>query len=227
MKKILQKKYFKTNINISFNRQYRVSSKINMIVPLELEEIIIGSLLGDLSAERRNQQSNTRLQFKQSTKNIEYINHLYDLFKEYCGSPPKIMSKFDNRATKMKEYSAIKFQTYSLPCFNKYKELFYNSEGIKILPINLEELLTVKGLAYWLMDDSYKSGKGLYICTESFNLNDNQLILNIFKNKFDLNCSIHKTTNGNRLYIKSNSKEKLISLVKPYIINHFYYKLDL
>jgi hypothetical protein len=79
----------------------------------------------------------------------------------------------------MKEYSAIKFQRFSLNCFNKYRELFYNSEGVKIIPDNLENLLTAKGLAYWLMDDGYKSGKYFYICTESFSLNEQKMLIKI------------------------------------------------
>jgi hypothetical protein len=217
----------KNIISVILTRLYRTSTKSNMEINPELEEIIIGSLLGDLSAEKKNNKSNTRLQFKQSTKNTEYINHLYELFKDYCGTPPKIISYFDNRENKMQEYSAIKFQTFSLPCFNKYKELFYNSEGIKILPGNLEDLLTTKGLAYWIMDDGYKAGKGFYLCTESYSFIEHQLIVKIFKNKFDLNSSVHKTTNGNRIYIKSDSIKKLIELVKPHLLNHFYYKFDL
>ena len=80
------------------------------------------------------------------------------------------MSKFDNRPNKMKEYSSIKFQTLSLPCFNKYRELFYNQEGIKYIPSNLE--LTERGLAYWIMDDGYNSVSGFYLCTESYSIND-------------------------------------------------------
>jgi LAGLIDADG DNA endonuclease family len=144
-------KYINTNMNPSifgyYPRFYRTSVKSNLELNTELEEIIVGSLLGDLTAERKNVNCNTRLHFKQSTKNEIYLNHLYSLFKIYCGSEPKIMTKFDNRPTKMKEYKAIKFQTLSLPCFNKYKELFYNSKGIKIIPYNLEEILTAKGLA--------------------------------------------------------------------------------
>ena len=84
-------------------------------------------MLGDLTAEKPGINSNTRLQFKQSIKNKLYIEHLYSLFQEFCGSKPLILSNFDSRANKMKEYTAIKFQTLSLPCFNKYRELFYNS----------------------------------------------------------------------------------------------------
>ena len=135
----------------SFNtllREYRTSSKAYLEVPSNLNEIIIGSMLGDLTAEKPGVNSNTRLQFKQSLKNRLYIEHLYSLFQEFCGSKPLIMSNFDSRPNKMKEYKAIKFQTLSLPCFNKYRELFYSENGVKHIPNNLEDLLTERGLAY-------------------------------------------------------------------------------
>ena len=80
------------------------------------------------------------------------------------------MSKFYNRINKNKIYSSIKFQTLSLACFNRYRELFYDLNGKKVIPVNLQELLTPKGLAFWFMDDGYKSKKGLYFSTESFSL---------------------------------------------------------
>jgi hypothetical protein len=134
----------------NISRYYRTSKKAHLQLSSYLEEIIIGTILGDMSVEKPKSKikSNARLQFKQSTINKIYIEHLYSLFKEYCGSEPKIMSSFDNRVDKNKIYSSIKFQTLSLPCFNKYKELFYNSEGIKIIPKELVNLLTPVGLAY-------------------------------------------------------------------------------
>jgi hypothetical protein len=207
-------------------RTYRKSPKSNLELLEPLKEIIIGSMLGDLSAERRNLKSNTRLQFKQSTVNEFYIRHLYSLFKDYCGSEPITMSKFDSRPEKFKEYSSIKYQTLSLPCFNIYREFFYDSKGIKIIPLNLGELLTPQGLAYWLMDDGYKSGKGFYICSESFTLNEHIFLINLLKSKFNLDCNYHKHTNGYRLYIFSTSIANLSILIKPYILNHFYYKFS-
>jgi LAGLIDADG DNA endonuclease family len=151
----MNKKFFRTSSKNSFN-----------LSPLQ-HEIIIGSMLGDLTAEKRNINFNTRLHFKQSLKNKEYIYHLYDIFKDCCGSKPNIMSNFDYRPNKMKEYKSIKFQTLTSPCFNIYKEIFYNSER-KIIPKNIYDLLTPISLAYWIMDDGYKSNKGIYISTESF-----------------------------------------------------------
>lgn len=124
-----------------------MSAKAHLTVPQELHDIIIGSMLGDLSAEKPNKNCNTRLQFKQSIVNKIYLEHLYDLFKNFCNTK-LVMSKFDNRPTKKKEYHAIKFQTLSLPCFNIYRELFYDFNGKKVLPENLENMLTPKGLAF-------------------------------------------------------------------------------
>ena len=46
------------------------------------------------------------------------------------------------------QYSSVNFQTLSLPCFNYYKETFYDEKGLKIIPLNIIELLTNKSLAY-------------------------------------------------------------------------------
>lgn len=82
--------------------------------------------LGDLTTEKPNENCNTRLQFKQSYKNKEYIYHLYCLFQKFCGIKPLNISYFDSRVNKNKIYNAIKFQTLSLPFYNKYRNLFYN-----------------------------------------------------------------------------------------------------
>lgn len=208
-------------------RFYRKSTRHHLELSTELEEIIIGLTLGDLYAEKKNCNSNTRLQFKQSIKNKVYIDHLYFLFKDYCNSEPKSTVSLDTRKGKNLENISIKFWSSSLPCFNKFRELFYNDSGIKIIPLILEELLSARGLSYWIMDDGYKSTSGFYLCTESFTLEENNKLKDILKNKFDLDCGIHKHTNGYRLYIFSSSKDKLLELIKPYLIPHFYYKFNL
>ena len=212
-------KYLPRYTYLSFYRNYKISSKKYLVISKDLDEILIGLLLGDLSAERPNKNCNTRLQFKQS-----FIN-LYSLYKNYCGSEPLYMYKFDSRVNKNKTYYSIKFQTLSLPCFNMYRELFYNLEGKKVIPANIKELLTPKGLAYWFMDDGYKSKKGLYICTESFSLNEIKTLIIVLKDKFNIECSYHSVTNGYRIYIFSTSALNFKELVKPYFIEDFYYKL--
>nr|YP_010044420.1 LAGLIDADG endonuclease [Trametes coccinea]QPF23661.1 LAGLIDADG endonuclease [Trametes coccinea] len=217
----------KNNINLMFVRFYRKSSKYDLELNADLKEIIIGLMLGDLFAEKRNPNSNTRLQFKQSIKNKVYIEHLYSIFKDYCNSEPKITTSIDKRPGKKDLNISIKFWTQSLPCFNQFRELFYDELGIKYIPSNLDEIITPRSLAYWAMDDGYKSGKGFYFCTESYTLEDNIKLSQILKNRFNLECGIHKHTNGHRLYVFSSSKDILLELIKPYLIEHFYYKFDL
>jgi hypothetical protein len=84
----------KNNLNKIFVRFYRKSSKFDLTLNNELEEIIIGLLLGDLFAEKRKPTSNN---FKQSNKNKAYIDHLYSLFKEYCNSEPKTTELLEKR----------------------------------------------------------------------------------------------------------------------------------
>ena len=167
------------------------------------------------------------MQFKQSIKNKVYIEHLYSLFENFCNSIPKMNTYVDNRLGKKELNESIKFWTLSLPCFNEFRELFYDKTGQKRIPIRLYDLITARSLAYWVMDDGYKSSNGFYLCTESYTLEENENLCLMLKKKFFLDCSIHKHTNGHRLYINKKSKENLLFLIRPYLITHFYYKFDI
>ena len=79
-------------------------------------------------------------------------------------------------------------------------------------------------MAYWILDEGYKSNKGIYISTESFSKEELILMKEVLKNKFYLETGIHLTTNGYRIYIFSSSKDKLINLIKPYFLPLFFYK---
>lgn len=75
------------------------------------------------------------------------------------------------------------------------------------------------------MDDGYKTTKGIYLCTESYSLNDVEILCDVLYSKFGLECNPHKYREGFRIYIPSKSVGKLILMVKPHFIEHFYYKL--
>jgi hypothetical protein len=82
------------------------------------------------------------------------------------------------------------------------------------------------------MDDGFKNGKMVILCTESFNLEEVELLKKVLESKFELKVSIQnrKTSSGiqgYRLSISSYSRDKLISLVEPYFIPSMKYKLGL
>jgi hypothetical protein len=114
-----------------------------------LDEIIIGLILGDGHIQSRN--GNGRFIYAQSSlreHHLNYFYHVYDIFKPYLSKEFKAKSRtfLDKRTNKT--YSSISFATLTLPCFNNYKNLFYNSENKKIIPLNINQLLTPRGLAY-------------------------------------------------------------------------------
>jgi len=114
------------------------------IIPENLKQILVGLFLGDLWANKRG--VNTRLRFKQGTCHKDYISHLYELFANFCPQAPKMEISLPHKLTG-KLYETMLFYTYSLPCFSEFFSPFY-SEGQKIIPSNIGDLLTPLGLCY-------------------------------------------------------------------------------
>ena len=91
---------------------------------------------------------------------LNYFYHIFDLFKPFINRDYKLKSRsfIDKRTNK--KYSSILFNTLTLPCFNYYRNLFYvpldtNNADIvgktkykKIVPLNINQLITPRGLAY-------------------------------------------------------------------------------
>ena len=53
-----------------------------------LKQVLIGNLLGDAYMRRFSNNSNTRILFRQGSKNKEYLLHLYEIYKQFVLSPP-------------------------------------------------------------------------------------------------------------------------------------------
>lgn len=192
----------------------------------ELKEVIVGLALGDLHIRRRKKTWNTYFCIKQSIKNEPYVIHLYSLFQEYCKMNPRI------KDTHLlgKTHQSIYFDTLAYPAFNKFHDMFYK-EKVKIVPSNIEELLTARGLAYWYMDDGGADRSGYVYYTNNFTKEEVELLVRVLKNKFSLDCSIHtrndKVNKPYMIYIRANSWNRFKSLIEPYVIPHFAYKLEL
>lgn len=108
-------------------------------------EVIVGSLLGDLSIRRGKETHNARLYVRQGLVNKEYLDYLYTIFSNLCKTGPKLQTYHSK--TLNKSYYAYHFNSSSLPELNYYHELFY-PRGKKIVPNNIGELLTARGLAH-------------------------------------------------------------------------------
>lgn len=123
-------------VNKTFYRTSALTYGLTHELDLKKQEIIIGRallLLKDLFAEKaanvqKDPKSNTRLQFKGSAQNTPYINHLYEIFKDFCNTPPKISMSKENRTNRKSEFYFVKFWTASLPIFNKFRSIDNSSK---------------------------------------------------------------------------------------------------
>jgi hypothetical protein len=88
--------------------------------------------------------------------------------------------------------------------------------------------LTPVALAHWIKGDGAKRNKGLVLCTDSYFLSDVIKLSNVLRIKYYLNTTITGCINNRpRIYIVPESMPNLIKLVKTYVLESFWYKLQL
>jgi hypothetical protein len=112
--------------------------------------MLIGIALGDLNIQKPSLTGNARLRFAQGLIHEEYLFHLFEKLESYCSAVPYLPKTLDNRSGKFDP--SVRFNTFTFACFNELYELFY-PEGKKIIPLNIGDLLTPTGLAYFILDD--------------------------------------------------------------------------
>jgi hypothetical protein len=78
------------------------------------------------------------------------------------------------------------------------------------------------------MDDGYRRSdcnKGLYLCTSSFTLDEQYLLMSCLLDNFKIDTRIHWASGNARLYIPAKSAEKFCEMVRPYTLESMSYKL--
>jgi len=201
--------------------------RANFVLSDDLRGILIGLILGDLHICKPKLDKNPRLMFIQGLIHKDYIDHLYDLFKSYCLTAPRTVNPSPDKRTG-KVYSVVVFNSFSLPCFHEFLNLFY-PEGKKIIPLNIGDLLTPSSLAYWLADDGTfsKLYSCVILCTNSYTLEEVNLLVKILNDKWDLKCTINKDGKGFRIRIPSKSLPVLQELLKDKMPSMMLHKIGL
>lgn len=182
-------------------------------------EVLVGILLGDAHLETQNRGRTYRLKIEQSFKHRNYVEHLYEIFKAWVLTPPKI--KMHNRK--------IYFQTVSHGAFRFYAHQFYRDKKKKV-PKLVHRWLTPRAVAYWFMDDgSIKSrqSKGVIFNTQGFSRDDVKRLIDVLSEKFGLESKLRKQKEGFQIYVSGKSYEKFCKIVLPYIIEDMKYKIPL
>lgn len=216
---------------------------------------IIGDLLGDghtrfagkkkLTNNKFINTGNARMVFTFSIANLPYLRYLkFVAYSDVCTrSEPTPWPSYKSG----KPVSQYWFSTRSLPMFTILHSEWYrivDNKSIKIIPLNIGELLKVQGLAHLIMGDGYWKGKTVYICTDNFTLPEVELLANVITTNFGILARVNKRIkytlrakekNANianfnicwRIRISELSVPRLRKLVVPFMIPEMLYKLGI
>ena len=223
---VFKRFYSNTPETGKYSNRYKKECKLTQ----EQKESLIGIVLADGSLERAKPTHNTRLRIDHTyPEQKEYVFSLQTLFASLIAIEPSInVRKADPRTGKV--YKSISTKTLRFPCLNEYHDLFYKDK-IKFVPLNIQDLLTPRGLAHLIMGDGFLHQNGVVIiCTESFTKEGLELLIVALESKFGIKASLNKRTSSSgteafRIRISKESMAKLITLVRPYFIPEMLYKL--
>lgn len=191
--------------------------------------ILIGLILGDGHITSKGD-----LNITHSIKQKEYIEYKAKLLEQLLSC--KKINLYHRLDDKHNEFTLHKMHKY----FKILRKWIYKN-NIKTFSKKILDLLTPEAIALWWMDDGShgidrhkETGK---IRAHSFHLytyttlEETENIINMFKEKFDINfCKIKHTSKNTGItsyYLKCRTKEgrKLSNLIRPYIIPSLQYKI--
>jgi len=200
------------------------------------KEMIYGSLMGD--AKRHSSKFNNSVGFGHEPKQQEYVKWKLDMV---CNiATPEGIKKYSHYDKRYgKTYDSYRFYTLANSDVEEIVNKFYGENGKRITRDILDNLSELS-LAVWYMDDgttgfSHKTieKKGwnitpeVRICTDSFSIEECDLIIEWFKERWDIDC--HKRENRPnqyRIVLKSTSVSHFFSLITPYIVPSMEYKVS-
>lgn len=179
----------------------------------EQKQIIAGCLLGDGAMRIK---TNALLEINHSQKQKGLVDWLYAILKEFVITGPKVRKGNGNRV-------AYRFTTRSLPAFTNLYRQFFSAKGKKMVPTNL--MLSPLVLSVWFMDDGSKTRSSIYLNTQQFSKEEQNLLQEMLKKQWGIETTLNKDKQYFRIRIRFNSVKRFVDLIKPYLLPEFYYKL--
>lgn len=180
------------------------------------QEILVGNLLGDGSLQKVN--ANASFSFTQSRQRAGYVRWLKNRLEPFV-SPRGIAFATQTYPYKGKQKISyiVRFFTHCHPIFTQFHKLFY-PQGKKIVPGNIQELLTPLGLAMWYADDGSNSDKRYYtgLNSQGFDRNSLDLLTATLKDKFQVEVGEGAQSPG-LLVVRAASKPRFFDIVTPYL----------
>jgi len=180
------------------------------------EQIILGTLLGDATISKLSKTNTCRISWEHSLKQENYA--LWKAKNSLINFSIYKRSRLDTRTNNI--YNSI--ICYSIKDnYKYYKELFYKNN--KEITEEILNKLKPLAIAVWYMDDGniYYNSNNCHLNLAVNSFENKQLIINWFKNNYDLNFKI----SGKSIRLTSKKEcEKFMNIVEQYIHEDLKYK---
>lgn len=198
-------------------------------------DILLGFLLGDGSLSKNSQKYKQVYRFSKNhgLNQKDYCQFCANLFN--VGLSKNRISGFTG-----KEITGLTSKSFFID--KDFLSSMYGENNKKRISPEIEQYFTVRTLATWFMDDGSnkkytEDGSSIQIHTQGFNYEENEILVNILKNKFDIDAKIKKYKkkkyNDDNVYtyyyilnINNENGQKLQNLIKEYIHPNMQYKLN-
>ncbi len=204
---------------ITYSTEIRNLKKRLSLSPFQ-SEVLVGCLLGDAHLENNWSKTNYRLKISQSKQQEKYVSWKYQIFKDWVLTEPKLHVSTNS----------MRFTTISHSDLSRFHSMFYEGRK-KIVPANIQQLLSPLALAVWFMDDGnaarVKDGHAYAynLNTQSFTFKEHLILIDVLKKKFNFDCSINKNNGSYRLYIGVYARDNFLDIIINFIIPSLRYKL--
>ena len=224
----------------------RFKGKSLPLVPLpsKITEALVGDLLGDghlrFTHKDKNGEVKGNAHYAMTLKHFDYAFYLWkEIYSPICTLTP--LRPWPNPIKTGKNPTQFAFSSKSLTALTELHNQWYelnteNKKFVKIVPLNIGDLLTPLGLAHWLMGDGYwnNSAKTVVLCTDNFTLSEVELLITVLKSKFNLTATTQRRMKSNkeicwriRFSGKYENINLLRTLVQPHFIPLMFYKLNI
>lgn len=196
-------------------------------------DAIIGDMLGDGHIRCSPNNKKGRMEFTFSTDNLPYLNYLkFVIYSELCNLTKP--TPWPNPKTG-KLVTQYWFGTRYLLLFKELHNQWYkkiNDKNVKIVPLNIKEVLKPRGLAHWIMGDGYWNGNTVYLCRDCYTEKEVILLIDTLNCNFGIISKKVKRLPKSgvicwRIRIDPKSVDKLRETVTPFMIPDILYKLNI
>lgn len=202
-------------------RAVNKNSNNSRILKKENYDVLLGLLLGDGCLSKNKQDKLAfRLSKTHGLSQENYNSYCADIFNgNLCKG---LISGYTGKPL-------CGMQTKSLYLDQDFVNSIKNFKNKKEITKNIINYFTERTLAFWYMDDgSLDASNRVRLHTESFSKEENEILINILKEKFNITAELKYTSKNKGYYYLTINKENsklFFNLVKNYIQEDLLYKL--